>query len=413
MGVPELALLELPRAWGEPVQARRSRRVPDLLVLGPSLGTSVTTLWGPVAERLGSAFATLGWDFPGHGASAPTVDFTVAELAVGVLSAVDSRLGRETTFYYAGDSLGGAVGLQLLLDAPDRIRSAVLCCTGPKIGEPDGWRERARAVQAGGTSVLLDSSPARWFAPGFVDREPEIAKALLDDLVRCDGKSYTAACEALAEFDVRPRLPEIATPVLAVAGNRDVSTPPAIVRHLAEGVQSGRLVLVDGIGHLAPAEAPDRIAELIMELTDGGMTRASRTAGQVRAEGLRVRREVLGDSHVDLALAGTTELTRDFQDLISSYAWGTIWARPGLDRRSRSLITLAALVARGHHEELAMHLKAARNNGLSNTEIAEALLQTAIYCGVPDANTAFRIAQQVLGKLEEPAPDQPPEPEKD
>lgn len=113
-------------------------------------------------------------------------------------------------------------------------------------------------------------------------------------------------------------------------------------------------------------------------------------------DGLRVRREVLGDEHVDRATASATELTREFQELITEYAWGSIWTRPGLDRRSRSLITLTALVARGHHEELALHLRAALRNGLTVDEIKETLLQTAIYCGVPDANTAFRIAQSVL-----------------
>jgi 4-carboxymuconolactone decarboxylase len=115
-------------------------------------------------------------------------------------------------------------------------------------------------------------------------------------------------------------------------------------------------------------------------------------------EGMRVRREVLGDEHVDRATANATDLTRDFQELITAYAWGEVWTRPGLDRRSRSMITLTALVARGHHEELALHLRAARRNGLTVDEIREVLLQSAIYCGVPDANTAFRIAQQVLSE---------------
>jgi 4-carboxymuconolactone decarboxylase len=112
--------------------------------------------------------------------------------------------------------------------------------------------------------------------------------------------------------------------------------------------------------------------------------------------GIQVRREVLGDQHVDTATAQTTEFTADFQQLITEYAWGTIWTRPGLDRRSRSIITLTALIARGHHDELAMHLRAAVRNGLTSDEIKEVLLQSAIYCGVPDANTAFRIAQTVL-----------------
>jgi 4-carboxymuconolactone decarboxylase len=109
-----------------------------------------------------------------------------------------------------------------------------------------------------------------------------------------------------------------------------------------------------------------------------------------------VRREVLGDEHVDRAIEGTTEFTRDFQDLITRYAWGEIWARPGLDRRTRSCITLTALVALNHHDELAMHIRAARRNGLSVDEIKEVLLQSAVYCGVPAANRAFAIAQRVL-----------------
>ncbi len=115
-------------------------------------------------------------------------------------------------------------------------------------------------------------------------------------------------------------------------------------------------------------------------------------------EGMAVRREVLGEGYVDAASANTTDFTRDFQELITTYAWGEIWTRPGLDRRSRSMITLTALVARGHHEELALHLRAALRNGLTVAEIKEVLLQTAVYCGVPDANTAFRIAQQVLAE---------------
>jgi 3-oxoadipate enol-lactonase/4-carboxymuconolactone decarboxylase len=117
---------------------------------------------------------------------------------------------------------------------------------------------------------------------------------------------------------------------------------------------------------------------------------------------MAVRREVLGDAHVDAAIERTTEFTADFQDLITRYAWGEIWARPGLDRRVRSCITLTALVALGREHELAMHVRAALANGLTRDEIKEVLLQCAVYCGVPAANGAFAIAQQVL--QEEPAP---------
>lgn len=113
-------------------------------------------------------------------------------------------------------------------------------------------------------------------------------------------------------------------------------------------------------------------------------------------EGMRVRREVLGDAHVDRAQASRTPFTEDFQDLITRYAWGSVWTRQGLDRRSRSVATLTALIALGHWEELPMHVRAARTNGLSEDEIAEVILQSAIYCGVPAANHAFAIASKVL-----------------
>jgi 4-carboxymuconolactone decarboxylase len=112
--------------------------------------------------------------------------------------------------------------------------------------------------------------------------------------------------------------------------------------------------------------------------------------------GMKLRREVLGDEHVDAAAARTTDFTADFQDLITRYAWGEIWARPGLDRRTRSCMTLIALVALNRMDELAMHVRGARRNGLTPDEIKEVLLHSAIYCGVPAAHAAFRVAQQAL-----------------
>lgn len=117
--------------------------------------------------------------------------------------------------------------------------------------------------------------------------------------------------------------------------------------------------------------------------------------------GMQVRREVLGDEHVDAAVARTTDFTADFQDLITRYAWGEIWTRPGLDRKTRSCITLTALVALGHLDELEMHVRAALRNGLTVDEIKEVLLQCAVYCGVPAANAAFAVAQRVLGDHDE------------
>jgi 3-oxoadipate enol-lactonase/4-carboxymuconolactone decarboxylase len=392
-----------------PVTAVRLGGRPDqpLLVLGPSLGTTAQTLWAPAAEHLAEHFQVVAWDLPGHGTNRAPLEepFTMAQLAAGVLEIVD-RLGgglQPPSFHYAGDSVGGAVGLQLLLDAPARVESATLLCTGAAIGTPESWAERVEAVRASGTASLVSSSASRWFGPGFLDRVPGIGSALLHALSEADDEGYAAVCGALAGFDVRHRLGRIATPVLAVAGSDDVATPPDALREIAEGVQDGRLVVLDGVAHLAPAESPVEVARLVREHALGPVepTRDELSVAQVREVGMKVRREVLGDAHVDRATAAATDLTQEFQEFITEYAWGGIWTRPGLDRHSRSLITLTALVARGHHEELAMHVRAARTNGVSVEEIKELLLQTAIYCGVPDANTAFRIAQRVLAETGE------------
>ena len=116
-----------------------------------------------------------------------------------------------------------------------------------------------------------------------------------------------------------------------------------------------------------------------------------------RERGMKIRRDVLGDQYVDRAQAATSPLTKDFQDLITRYAWGEIWARPGLDRRTRSCITVAMTVALNRPDELALHLRGALRNGVTVAELREVLLQTAVYCGIPAAHTAFKVAQEVLG----------------
>jgi 4-carboxymuconolactone decarboxylase len=119
------------------------------------------------------------------------------------------------------------------------------------------------------------------------------------------------------------------------------------------------------------------------------------------AAGLEVRRAVLGDAHVDRALDRRNDFNEEFQDLITRYAWGEIWTRPGLERRTRSLLTIAMMVALGRQEELRLHLRAAFNNGVTREEIKEVLLQAAVYCGVPAANTAFHIAEEVFAALDQ------------
>ena len=233
--------------------ARHRAELP-LLVLGPSLGTSATTLWSACAAHLTDAFDVVAWDLPGHGhnRSVPEEPFTMAELAAGVLEVVDTLLAERGqtggSFAYAGDSVGGAVGLQLMLDVPDRVESAVLLCTGARIGDPDMWADRIGQVSTSGTPAMVSASTERWFGPGFLDREPERGSALLHALQEADDAGYCQVCGVLAGFDVRDRLAEIGAPVLAVAGAADVATPTERLREIAEGVKDGQLVELDGRG---------------------------------------------------------------------------------------------------------------------------------------------------------------------
>jgi 3-oxoadipate enol-lactonase / 4-carboxymuconolactone decarboxylase len=242
-----------------------------LLVVGPSLGTSVTTLWSRAVAPLHDAFHVVGWELPGHGEnrSGAIEPFTMAELAAAVLALADEQLtaaGRPGgTFAYAGDSVGGAVGQQLLLDVPDRIDAAVLVCTAARFGDAQGWRDRAALVRSEGTAALLAATPDRWFGPGFAENQRDRADSLLADLAAADAEGYAKVCEALAGFDVRDRLGEVRAPVLAVAGACDVASPVEWLTAIADGVRDGRLVVLEGVGHLAPAEAPDVVATLLRD----------------------------------------------------------------------------------------------------------------------------------------------------
>lgn len=232
------------------------------LVVGPSLGTSAAACWGPTIALLADDLDVVAWELPGHGQdSGPApANLTVADLAARVLDVVDGP------FVYAGVSIGGEVGLQLLLDAPDRVLGAVLCCTGARIGDEEMWDTRIAQVQASGTASLVTASAERWFGEGFLEREPARASALLHALRDATDEGYVAACRALRSFDVRHRLGEIAAPVVAVAGAEDPTCPPAVLEQIADGVVHGRLVILDDVAHQAPAEAPEAVALIIREL---------------------------------------------------------------------------------------------------------------------------------------------------
>ncbi|MHB9757589.1 bifunctional 3-oxoadipate enol-lactonase/4-carboxymuconolactone decarboxylase PcaDC [Streptomyces sp. BYX5S] len=349
------------------------------LLLAPSLGTSLA-LWDKVAPELSIAHHVVRWDLPGHGGSPAdliTAGATVADLAALVLALADD-LGIDR-FAYAGVSLGGAVGLHLAAHHPERLTRLAVICSSAHFGGAKNWEDRAALVREEGLAGLADNAPSRWFTPGFTDER------LVRDHRDASPEGYAACCDALAAFDLRDRLPEITVPTLLIAGREDPATPPAHLREIADAVPDAELVELSGASHLAPAERPEAVL---------GALRTHFGPGAKR--GMEVRREVLGDAHVDRAQAKQTPFTARFQDFISRYAWGEIWTDPTLSRRERSMVTMTALVAHGHLDEFGMHVRAALRNGLTTDEIGAVVQQCAVYVGVPAANSAFGVAQRVL-----------------
>jgi 3-oxoadipate enol-lactonase/4-carboxymuconolactone decarboxylase len=368
-----------------------------LLVLGPSLGTTMD-VWRPQLPVLTERWRVLRYDLPGHGGSPAASGFTLADVARAVLDLVD-----EPYFAIGGISVGGAIAACAALKAPERVRSLVICCSSARFGEPEPWLRRAAHVRAEGVRSLAPTLAGRWFTGGFD------GGWVLDMLGEVDDESYAAMCEALAAFDLRDRLPEIAAPTLVVAGAEDPATPLGHALALATGIPGALLSAIPGASHLATVQRADLATPAIVRhlsstWAENRPAGAGKTAGESRADGMRTRRAVLGSAHVDRANASITDFTRDFQDFITRYAWDEIWNRPGLDRRSRSIAVLTALVARGHLEELAMHVRAALTNGLTRDEIKEVLLQSAVYCGVPAANSAFAVAQRTLADIDASTP---------
>ncbi|MBO3675303.1 3-oxoadipate enol-lactonase [Streptomyces sp. NEAU-YJ-81] len=369
------------------------------LILGPSIGTSLA-VWEPQLPALAREHRVLRWDLPGHGGSPAALLPADGSATIDALAALVLRLADDQgweRFAYAGISIGGAVGLHLAAHHPDRVSRLSVVCSSARFGDPAVWRERAALVRAEGTEAMVASRPGTWFSHRFA--QSPVGAALIEDLRATDRAGYAACCDVLAAYDMTADLEKIAAPTLVVAGRDDPATPPAHARRIADAVPGASLLEIAGAAHLAGVERPEPVtAALLAHLAHNADTPhddASR-----HAAGMAVRRAVLGDAHVDRAVARTTSFTARFQDFITRYAWGEIWTGDGLDRRTRSCITLTALIAHGHDAELAMHIRAALTNGLTREEIGEVLLQSAIYCGVPAANSAFATAQRVFDDLD-------------
>jgi 3-oxoadipate enol-lactonase/4-carboxymuconolactone decarboxylase len=274
---------------------------------------------------------------------------------------------------------------------PDRVDRLVLACTAPRLEPAEAWSSRAAEVRRAGTAGQLEGHLSRWLTRGFTSARPDVVRRVADMLDATDREGYAGCCEAIGSMDQRDAIGSIKAPTLVLAGADDPVVPPSLAVDVQSRVAGSSLVVLAGAAHLANVEQPTRFADAALD----------HLLGSPYERGQAVRRTVLGDDHVDRTTSRSTSFTAAFQDLISRYAWGEIWTRPGLDRATRSAVTLTALVCQGRFDELPMHVRGALRNGLSREEIGEVLLQAAVYCGVPAANTAFAVTQRTFDEADD------------
>ena len=339
----------------------------------------------------------LRYDRRGHGVSAVTPGpYTIEQLGRDALGLLDA-LGLDRV-RYCGLSLGGMTGMWLGTNAADRIERLVLCNTAAHIGAPEPWNARIEAVRKGGMAAIEAAVMARWFTPRFLARPTPMLGRMREVFLAAVARGLRRVLRggprhgparvdrAHRRADARdrrhPRCVDDAGGG-AVHGREDQGRPLRRAGRRAHFQRRGR-----GAVHRDRARLRRRLGATPMDDKER------------YAAGMQVRRAVLGDAHVDRTLKNKNPFNEEYQDLITRYAWGEIWTRPGLPRHTRSLLTLGWMVALNRDAEFRMHVRAAFNNGVTRDEIKEMLLQCAIYCGVPAANAAYHSAQEVFAEMD-------------
>jgi 3-oxoadipate enol-lactonase/4-carboxymuconolactone decarboxylase len=356
---------------------------PPVLMLH-SIGTSLH-LFDPQATALARHHRLIRMDLRGHGMSGVTSGPYSMELHARDALALLDALGVRTA-HVVGLSIGGRIAMQLAVLAPERVASLVLMDTALEFPPPEAWQERIDAVLAHGSGVLADTVMPRW----VVDPSRAAAKGLRQMLERTDRHGYAGSAAALRDARAAEVAGRIACPTTVVVGDRDIATPREMAEAVQAAVPGSRLVVLKEAAHLPTLEQPEQSTAAIL-----GHLRA--LGPQPGAEGgMAVRKSVLGEAHVARAQAATGPLDAAFQAWITENVWGGIWTRPGLTRHQRSLLTLAMTAALGRQEEFELHVRATARTGVTAEEIAELLLQVGAYAGVPAANSAIRIAKQIL-----------------
>jgi 3-oxoadipate enol-lactonase/4-carboxymuconolactone decarboxylase len=360
-----------------------------VLVLSHSIGTD-HAMWAPQVPELLSHFQVLRYDTRGHGASEVTKgEYSIELLGRDVLGLADLLGVRQ--FALCGLSLGGAIGQWLGLNAADRLTSLVLANTSAKFGERSNWETRIKMVTEGGMAAIVNMAMQRFFSPHTLGNSSAYVSIVRSVLLGTDPGGYVGCCAALRDFDSRETLRNVRVPTLVISGGCDISTPwVGNGEVLAREIANARSIELPA-AHLSNLERPRSFLAALLEFLLPQLDETQRSEA-----GFAVRRRTLGGDHVDRAIAATNDFNREFQELITRYAWGTIWTRPELDVRTRRLLALATMAALGRWEEFTMHLRSGLEHELEPCDLKELLLQTAIYAGMPAANTGFQIAQKVI-----------------
>lgn len=371
------------------------------LVLLNSIGTDMDLWDGPVPDLL-QAFRLLRLDTRGHGASStPSGDYSLAMLADDVALVMDGAgIDRAAI---AGVSLGGMIAMEFALRHPQRVSALVLVCTSATLDHAS-WVERVERVRSGGMAAIVDLAMQRFLSPAFAQSHPTVAESVRRGLLTMSAAGYAGAAAAIRDMSLIDRLPTLRLPTLVVTGDRDISTPyTPHGERLFAAIPGAKLARLDA-AHLAPIEAPGALAAAIRQflLSDDAAAKAADTLFEA---GLLNRRRVLGEDWVARSLANRTSFNADFQAMITRIAWQEIWGRPGLDDRTRRLLVVAITASLGRWEEFALHVRAGLSRGgFTRDELKEVLMQTAIYAGVPAANTAFAEAGKIISELEKGTP---------
>jgi len=356
-----------------------------VLICSHALGLDLG-MWDQQVSALSRHLKTVRYDLRGHGASSvPEGEYTIAQLGADALALADALGIRR--FAFCGQSLGGMVGIWLGVHAEERLTHLVLANTSAK---PDAaaMETRRRTVLDRGMAAVVDTAVGRFFSPRFLERGDPTVDWARRTLLSSSPIGYAACCAAVRDMDQRGSLAEVRTPTLVIGGDEDVSMPWADHGAILERSIAGATAVHLPGAHMTCLEFPHSYTAALA----GFLLPA--TTDRFEA-GLKKRRAVLGHAHVDRSMQSATALTRAFQELITSYAWGTIWIRPGLDDRTRRLLVLAIAASMGRWEEFRLHLTAAVAGETEWCDIEEVLLQVAVYAGLPAANTAFKIASEV------------------